>query len=121
MLECLRLPPFGKILRAYQEEKIQLYKPIYLFVGQEGQRRAYSEKKFGLLCTYLPFEDSFERYNWPLTGQHIVMEDTGMSDKIFINKFCLHLLEYYTPRVIFFYSETLENQLFLPQGASYNG
>jgi hypothetical protein len=116
-----RLPPFGRVLLAYQHESIRLDFPLYIFVGKNAKEEAYSHKKAGSFCSYLPYGDSFEKYNWPIKDQKIVILDTGFTVKLALHKMCHYLLETYSPRVIFLHSDTHTNEIFLPKGVIYDG
>lgn len=121
MLERLPLPPFGKILDAYSQENVHLERPIFIYVGKSAKEEAIAQKKMGTLCCYLPFGDDQSKYRWPIKNQKVVIEDAGSNSENFLYKMCLDLIQFYIPKVIYLYSEKYRNQLFLPQGASYNG
>jgi hypothetical protein len=119
-MENLLTPPFGRILAAYQAEAIRLEFPIYLCVGKYGKENAYDYKKTGALATFLPYGDDYKKYKWPIENQKVIVMDTGFSSAISIKKMCHHLLSLFKPRVIFLYSDSIPNELFLPHGAAYN-
>jgi hypothetical protein len=121
MLQRLPLPPFGKILDAYCKESVHLDRPIYIYVGKSAKEEAIAQKKLGTMCCYLPFLENHKNYHWPITNQKVVLNDSGLNSEIELYKMCLDLVQDFNPRVIFLYSESFKNQLFLPQGASYNG
>ncbi len=115
------IPPFGRILLAFNQENIKLDVSISIFVGQHSRYEAITSKKLGALCTFLPFGDDYQRYHWPINNQKIIVEDSGGNSAIYLKKMCLYLLSTHNPRVIFLYSNSVPNELFLPKGASYNG
>lgn len=117
----LLIPPYGKVLIAYQQESIRLDFPIYIFVGRYAKEQAIAHKKTGTLCSFLPYGDLYEKYNWPIKNQKVIVVDTGFTVEIMLHKLCFHLLDTYLPRVIFLHSETYLNEIFLPQGETYNG
>lgn len=117
MINNLRLPPFGKILAAYQESKINLKTYIRIFVGQDGKRFAYDDIQYiGGLCTYLPYGDDYMQYNWPISGQNVVIEDTSLTSVMLLRKMSIHLLNIYSPHWIVLSSKSLdEPELFTHQ------
>lgn len=94
----LRLPPFGKVIAAYQEEKIQLDFPIYIFVGDHAKDEAYLHKKIGTLCCYLPYQEEVANYRWPITNQKVLIQDTGGIKVTEIKIIAFYLLTNYNPR-----------------------
>ena len=117
--ESLSLPPFGRILQAYIEEKVKLSVPIWLYVGKDAKDIAFAEKRTGNLCTFLPFKDDVARYRWPVENQKIVIEDTGGMSHVELKRICYVLLKY-KPRIIYLYSEKNSSQLILPPGRSHH-
>lgn len=101
----LRLCPFGRVLLAYQKEAIRLEPPLYIFIGKKSKEFAYAYKKWGTLCSFLPFEDDYFKYEWPVDGQKLIIFDTGDFSRIMLKKFCYHLQKISNPRVIFVHSE----------------
>lgn len=120
-MQNLLLPPFGRVLLAYQQESIRLDFTIYIFVGKNARKEAVSCKKTGTLCSFLPYGESSKKYKWPIKEQKIIVLDTGFSRHIELKKICHHLLNVYQPRVIFLHSEDYPNEIFLPKGVEYNG
>lgn len=114
------LPPYGRILQAYQQESVHLQIPIWIYVGKSAKEDAFHEKRMGFMCSYLPYGEDFSRYKWPIEEQKIIVQDTGGMSNIDLKKFCIYLIKF-NPRVIFIYSEEHPNELILPQGRSYNG
>jgi|GEM_PF-2963527 hypothetical protein len=105
------LPPFGRVLLAYQQETIRLDHPIYIYIGKEARDEAYTQKRMGTLCSYLPNNDDVSRYTWPIYGQHIIVYDTGGLSSTTLHKICFHLLRF-GPRVLYFWSEEHPCQFF---------
>jgi len=120
MLEKLPLPPFGKILQAYQEESVKLAVPIYIYVGKNSKEECIAQKKYGTLCCFLPFGESHLNYRWPVFNQKLVIEDTGNIPARELKRMAADILQKYQPRVIFLYSISHKSHLFLPEGALYN-
>lgn len=106
----LPLPPFGRILLAYQQDKVSLDPPIYVYVGIDGKKKAYEQKRMGILCSFVPYLDDPTQYNWPVTDQKIVVIDTGSLTKQQWKAICVCLMQF-KPRVMFVYSEQHGNQL----------
>lgn len=96
----MKLPPYGKILKAYQEEKVHLERPIYIFVGSNAKQEAYKQKIFGTLCTYLPENEDFTQFDWPVFQQKIVVEESGKAALILLKKLCIYLLDF-KPLIIY--------------------
>lgn len=110
-----KLPPFGKILAAYQAESISLEWQIYVYVGKDAKNNAYVAKRQGSLATYLPYGDDYKAYKWPVHEQKIVMQDTGGMNQIELVKFSFYLLNN-GARVVFLYSDEYPHELYLPKG-----
>lgn len=100
----LRLPPFGKVIAAYQEEKIQLDFPIYIFIGVHAKDEAYAHKKIGTLCCYLPYQEEVDNYRWPIFNQKVLIQDTGGIEATEIKIIAFYLLTNYHPRTLFIVS-----------------
>lgn len=114
------LPPFGRVLLAYQQESIRLDWHITVYVGKNSKDQAFVDKRAGQLATFLPFGEDFNNYRWPVREQKLIVLDTGSMKEIYLIKFCLHLIDA-GAHVIFLYSEQHPNQLILPAGRQYNG
>jgi len=106
----LPLPPFGKILLAYQDEKIQLVNPIYIFVGQESKEAAYFHKQHGELCTYLPYGHDYRQYRWPIFDQTVIVECLGLMPVNFLKKMIADLFSTYYPRQIMYHSPSMSSE-----------
>jgi hypothetical protein len=113
LVPSLHLPPFGNVLNAYQKESIRLEFSIYLFVGKEAKEEAYSAKRLGILCTYLPYGDDYKKYNWPFENQKVIVFDTGGLTLPTIKRICFHIYNHYNPSLVYFYSENFPMDLFL--------
>lgn len=120
MTDHLRLPPFGRILQAYQEQKVRLDYSIYIYVGKVAKDHAFADIKCGSIATFLPYGENGLLYRWPINEQRLAVIDTGGMAIFALKHFCCHLMSF-NPRVIFLHSEEHPNELFLPQGRSYNG
>ena len=96
----LALPPYGKILLAYQEQNIPYEFYISIFVGQDAKQIAYKQKCIGALCSYLPMGEHFTKFNWPIVNQRIIVDADGSVPKSHLQLFCRYLLTFH-PRVIF--------------------
>ena len=120
MLEKLQLPPFGHILLAYQQASIRLDFPVYIFVGKNAKYDAIGNLQRGDICTYLPYGDSFERYNWPIFDQYTVVVDTGNMTLLHLKRFCLHLVNL-DPRIVYLSSEEHQCDFLIPKGRIYYG
>ena len=105
MKNNLPLPPYGKVLLAFQQEGIILDFPIYIMVGKDAKRIAYNHIRMGMRCTYLPYGDQPERYFWPIAGSHVVISDCGFVSGLAIKKMCHHLLCVYAPQDIWLQSD----------------
>jgi len=115
-----KLPPFGRILLAYQQESIRLNSHITIYVGKDGQDEAFAEKRAGFLATFLPYGDDFRSYKWPVSEQKLIVQDTGAMKAVDLTKFCFYLINS-GARVVFLYSDEHPNELILPPGGTYNG
>lgn len=111
MFNDLPLPPFGRVLKAYQQENICLDFPIYLFVGDSASEEAFAQKKMGSLCTFLPKGGDFLRYEWPVTNQKVIIYNTGGIDMAQLKKMSFNLLKF-KPRQIYIWSENQPDQIF---------
>ncbi len=99
----LRLPPFGNLLFAYQNESIRLDNPIYIYLGKDAKAETYRVKKTGTLATYLPLNEDYRVFNWPVSNQKIILTDTDGNNEALVKKFGVHLLNNFNPSVIFIY------------------
>ena len=115
----LFLPPFGKILQAYIEEKVKLDIFITIYVGSKSKEIAYEDKRMGGMCCYLPYGDSYESYRWPVLNQKVLIEDTSLVSVNFLKKMCIHIFTIYEPMCIFLYSKLIPKeetiQLYRPE------
>jgi hypothetical protein len=111
MTDNLLLPPFSRVLLAYQQERISLEFPIYIYVGKEAKDEAFAQKRFGTLCSFLPFNDDVIRYRWPIKDQKIVVYDTGSMPLVSLQKICLKLLTF-EPRLVYLWSQIHPCQFF---------
>lgn len=120
MQSVLSLPPFGKVLLAYQQESIRLDFPLYIFVGKNSKEEACAQKRMGTLCTFLPYGDDYATYNWPIANQRVIVVDTGFMSSIGLKKMCYGLLTY-NPSVIYLHSDAMQHDLFRPTRRVSNG
>jgi len=107
----LQLPPFGRVLAAYQQENIRLDFPIYIFVGKNASEEGFAQKKMGTLCTFLPAGEDFTRYEWPVNNQKVILYDTGGLSMEQLKKMSLILLKF-KPNLIYIWSESYPDQFF---------
>jgi len=103
----LPLPPFGKILEAYIEEKIKLNIYITIYIGKEAKERAFYFKKLGELCCYLPYGQDYESYRWPVLDQKIIIEDTSLSSVIFLKKMCSYIFFQQNAACVYLHSDSI--------------
>lgn len=99
----MKLPPFGRILLAYQQDSIPLDPTIYIFIGKNGFNDAKAHLQLGTLATCLPYGENFTDYNWPIKDQKVILAD---SDHITLNHlklFGMHLLRC-EPRILAIHS-----------------
>jgi hypothetical protein len=102
MLQHLALPPFGKILKAYQDENIRLKDQIYIHIGKDCKQFAQADINVGSLASYaLP--EYFHSYEWPIYSRLIVLMDHGDSTAADIKKISFHLLNFH-PQLIYVWS-----------------
>lgn len=111
MQQNLKLPPFGKILLAYQELKISLNHSIYICVGKSAKTQAFALMQEGALASFIERGDDYAKYKWPVADQKIIVLDTGFSSSIALKKFCVHLMSY-KPRGVFLYSENFPSEFY---------
>jgi hypothetical protein len=90
MLQHLALPPFGKILKAYQDENIRLKDQIYIHIGKDCKQFAQADI-------------NFHSYEWPIYSRLIVLMDHGDSTAADIKKISFHLLNFH-PQLIYVWS-----------------
>lgn len=108
----LRLCPFGHVLLAYQKESIRLEFSLYIFIGKHSREEAFTHKKMGVLCSFVPFGDDCSRYDWPINGQKVIIFDTGGVSINDIKMICHHFVTAFKPAVLFTYSAMLPNQIY---------
>ena len=111
MSQTFRLPPYGRILLAYQQESIPLDFSITIFVGNRARELCFNYKKAGSMASYLPDGENFESFNWPIRNQKIIVSYSKDVTPVMIKLFCLHLLTF-SPRVIFYSDGETNHQLF---------
>jgi hypothetical protein len=109
----LILPPYGKVLIAYQQESVRLEFVLYLFVGKQGRQEAYLNKASGTLCTFLPYGDDYKKYNWPIENQSVCVFDAGQNEAGLMKKLCLYLFENFNPRTVFTFSDDTNNSVYI--------
>src|ERR1700676_737053 len=104
MNDNLPLPPYGKIMRAFQDERIFPGKDIYypswgIYVGKNAQYFAKSnlENNNGI-SSYLPYGKDFKEYDWPIHNQNIEIINTGFTTVNFIKKMAMYLFITYKPK-----------------------
>lgn len=90
----LPLPPFGRVLQAYIDEGIYKIPRIEIYIGRNAKVKAHNEKKWGDMCCYLPYGDSFVSYKWPVSGQNIMIIDVGDVSDNFIRSMSIHLFSH---------------------------
>lgn len=99
-----KLPPFGKILRAYHEQRVRLNYPIYVHLGTNANKHCLSDIQNGLMASYLPEGQDVLQYVWPISNQHLVLVDHGDLNDLQIKKIIFHFRTF-KPRIIYFQSE----------------
>ena len=99
-----KLPPFGKILRAYQEQKVCLDFQIYIHVGQDAQQHAFNDVRHGVLASFLPPDIDMLSYDWPILNQYVVLVDHGETILNDLHRICVHFLSF-NPRLVYLWSE----------------
>jgi hypothetical protein len=119
MTDNLPLPPFGRILLAYQEQRVRLNFNVYIYVGKKAKDHAHQEIRDGLIATFLPYGESATAYRWPVREQKLIIIDTGGLSYMSAMNACLTIMNY-QPRLIYFYSDEHRNEMFLPKGRSCN-
>lgn len=108
-VKSLPLPPFGKILLAYQDEGIRLTDPIYIYVGPDAKKTAYINKQDRELCCYLPYGHDFKDYRWPIFDQSVVVDCIGLTPISFLKKMILTLFSMYYPRQIMYHFQGMKS------------
>jgi len=111
----LPLPPYGKILQAYQDSKIQIIGNIYIYVGQGGKQEVETDLQRQILSMYLPHGDDYRCYRWPVNNQHLVVKDTSLTSLNMLQNMCLHLLTVYNPALIYLSSKSLSQPMLFIQ------
>lgn len=108
MQKDLPLPPYGKIIKAYSDSKVDFHTGLRIFVGKNAKEIAQNEiRRFCMPCTYLPYGDSYEKYHWPIEGQEIILRDFGLVSVNFLKKMCIYLLQNHSPRQIALFSSSI--------------
>jgi len=114
------LPPFGKILLAYQKESIRLEFPLYIFVGKNSKEEAITHQQMGVMATYLPYGDAYQKYDWPIGDQTVVVVDTGCTVSLWLKKMKYYLGKNYQVKNIFILPEVQHTDL-IANGECSNG
>ena len=99
----MKLPPFGRILIAFQQDSVPLDPTIYIFIGKNSFSDAKAHLQQGTIATCLPYGEDFKQYDWPIKDQKVVLTD---SDHITLNHlklFGVHLLNF-KPRILAIHS-----------------
>ena len=112
------LPPYGKILLAYQNESITLKNSIYIFVGKNSFKECKIQKEFGVLSTCIPEDKSYSQYEWPIKNQAIVLCDCGGMDLVELKKITFNFL-HQGARSVCLFTELAPLEVFTPE--SNNG
>ena len=107
----MSLPPFGKILLAYQASKVALDKPIYIHIGQQAREHCFAQVKHGDLASFISDDISLKEYVWPIHDQCIYLIDHGGLSLLSLQKICLYLLKH-KPRIIYVWSQEHPCQFF---------
>lgn len=70
------LPPYGKILKAYQDLGIIPNYHVYVFVGKDSYKQA---RNFiaTQVCLCLPYDRDILDYDWPIHDVKLLVIDTG--------------------------------------------
>ncbi len=95
----MKLPPFGSILTAYQQNAIRLQPTIYIFTGQQAFQAAKAHLEIGTLATCLPYGQDFNSYDWPIKNQKVILTDAGLTTIGHLKRFSLHLIKLH-PRIL---------------------
>jgi hypothetical protein len=109
----LILPPYGRILLAFQEATIRLQFVLYLHVGKNSKEDAYADISMGTFCTFLPYGDDYKKYNWPVQRQNVCVFDSGETEEGLIKKMCLYLFQNFNPRTVQTFSDNPNNGFYL--------
>lgn len=99
----LKLPPFGKILSVYQEQKVRLEFPIYIHIGKRCKDYCFTDVRYGSIASYLPDEEDVTQYTWPIHDQHVIVMNHGDIDALSLRKIAFHLKNF-KPRLIYVWS-----------------
>ena len=91
-LQMLKLPPYGKLIKARSEIPIKLDFPVYIFCGKNGFDDAKYSLSIGLYCCVWPPNNAYEVYEWPVKDLRVVVADGGDVTPIQLKKFASHLL-----------------------------
>ena len=111
----LPLPPYGKILDAFQSSKIPLRETIFIYTGKHAREIAYEVLRDRIPACYLPYGDDFRNFRWPIENQDVIIDDTGLSSIPMLRQMTLFLFNEYHPRQITFHFDemTIDDLLIL--------
>lgn len=96
----MKLPPYGRILNAYQQDSIRLEPTLYIYIGKNAFRYAKKDLENAILATYLPYGEDFTQYDWPIKNQKVILTDTDLITVSHLKRFALHLVKF-NPRILF--------------------
>jgi|SRR5882724_1476437 len=118
----LPLPPYGRIMQAYQDAKIlpesDIYYPSWdIYVGRDAPQIAKLrlKKQDGIAC-YLPYGHDYQDYYWPISDQNIEIINVGFVTVNFIKKMSIFLSSRYKPKSLIAYGDIwdISEEAFIP-------
>jgi hypothetical protein len=105
----LPLPPYGKILKSYQDANVKLHYPLTIFTGKEAFNRAKKLISYEV-CLCLPFESLPENYHWPVKDLSIIIIDTGSTDLSILECLAICLIQQGEGKIVVIQSDHYSQQ-----------
>lgn len=105
----LKLPPYGRIMQAYIDANIfpvehEHYPCWNIYVGRDADKFAKRQLTEGReVSCYLPYNQSYEQYKWPITGQNVCIINVGLFSINLLKKMSVDLFEAYKPKTLIAY------------------
>ena len=110
----LPLPPYGRIMQAYQDAKIFPERDSYIFgwdiyagtnaINDAKETMTSFHKNTNHVACYLPWGHDYTEYRWPIIDQNIFLYNSGGLSKNFIKKMAIFLFQTYQPKILVAFS-----------------
>lgn len=106
MQKELPLPPYGKIMQAYIDANVFPLEsecwPVWnIYIGRDSDKFARKQivESKEVSC-YLPYQQSYEQYRWPITGHNIGIINVGFISINFLKMMAIDLFAKYKPKTL---------------------